>query len=79
MKFSRNRQTVGRNWGGPPVQIEAVTGTVDLPPGQWKCEALGPDGMPKREVSVSNGVLKLSPEYETMWYLLTRLERETDE
>ena len=75
MKFSRNRQTVGRNWGGPPVQIETVTGTVKLPAGQWKCEALGPDGMPKREVPASNGVLKLSPKYETMWYLLTRLER----
>ena len=72
MQFSMDRQTVGRNWGGPPVRIETVTGTVTLPPGQWKCEALGPDGMPKREVPISSDVLKLSPEYETMWYLLTR-------
>jgi len=72
MKFSEDRRTVGRNWGGPPVQIETVTGTVAIPEGQWKCEALGPDGIPKREVPISNGVLKLSPEYETMWYLLTR-------
>ncbi|MBN2314178.1 MAG: carbohydrate binding domain-containing protein [Sedimentisphaerales bacterium] len=72
MKFSRNRQTVGRNWGEAPVQIEAVTGTMTLPPGQWKCKALGPDGTPRRDVPVSNGVIKLSPEYGTMWYLLTR-------
>ena len=72
MKFSDDRQTVGRNWGGSPVQIETVTGTVALPVGQWKCEALGPDGMPKREVPISEGVLKLSPKYGSMWYLLTR-------
>lgn len=72
MKFSDDRRTVGRNWGGPPVRIETVTGTVALPTGQWKCQALGPDGMPKHEVPVSDGAIKLSPEYGTMWYLLTR-------
>jgi hypothetical protein len=72
MKFSEDRQTVGRNWGEAPVQIEAVMGTVTLPAGQWTCQALGPDGLPKRKVPVSSGTVKLSPEYETMWYLLTR-------
>jgi Carbohydrate binding domain len=72
MKFSKNRQTVGRNWGGPPVRIETVKGTVTVPAEQWTCQALGPDGMPKREVPIHNGALKLSPEYKTMWYLLTR-------
>jgi hypothetical protein len=71
MIFSDDRRTVGRNWGKAPVQIEAVTGTVRLPAGQWECEALGPDGVPKYEVPVSNGTIKLSPEYKTMWYLLT--------
>ncbi|MEJ2702208.1 MAG: carbohydrate binding domain-containing protein [Sedimentisphaerales bacterium] len=72
MKFSKDRQTVGRNWGGSPVLIETVTGRVALPAGQWKCEALGPDGTPKHEAPVSDDVLKLSPKYGTMWYLLTR-------
>jgi hypothetical protein len=72
MEFSKNRQTVGRNWGRAPVQIEAVTGTVALPRGQWKCEALGPDAMPKQEVPVVDGAAELSPEYGTMWYLFTR-------
>jgi hypothetical protein len=72
MIFSKDRRTVGLNWGKAPVQIEAVTGTVRLPEGQWKCEALGPDGMPKHEVPVSDGTVKLSPEYGTMWYLLTQ-------
>ena len=72
MKFSEDRRTVGRNWGDPPVRIETVTGTIALPAGQWKCEALAPDGMPKREVPISDEVLKLSSEYGTMWYLLTR-------
>jgi hypothetical protein len=75
MKFSENRQTVGRNWGGPPVQIEAVQGTVELD-GRWKCQALGPDGVPKQDVVVfhegGRSRVGLSPEYKTMWYLLTR-------
>ncbi|MBN2593834.1 MAG: carbohydrate binding domain-containing protein [Sedimentisphaerales bacterium] len=72
MIFSDDRRTVGRNWGGPPVRIETVAGTVALLAEQWKCQALGLDGMPKRDVPVDNGAIKLSPEYETMWYLLTR-------
>ncbi len=72
MQFSEDRRTVGRNWGGPPVRIEAVTGTVTLPEGRWTCRALGSDGLPKHEVPVSSGAIKLSPEYGTMWYLLTR-------
>ncbi len=72
MKFSQDRRTVGRNWGGPPVMIETVTGTVTVPAGQWKCQTLGPDGTPSRETPISGGVLRLSPEYGTMWYLLTR-------
>ena len=72
MKFSKDRQTVGRNWGGAPVRIEAVTGMVNLPTGQWKCQALGPDGTAKCEVPIINSAIKLSPEYGTMWYLLTQ-------
>jgi hypothetical protein len=75
MKFSEDRRTVGTNWGGPPVQIEAVEGSLRVD-GRWKCQALGPDGLPKHDVVVSTeagqSLLKLSPEYGTMWYLLTR-------
>jgi hypothetical protein len=76
MEFSEDRRTVGRNWGGPPVQIETVEGTLVLPKGQWTCKALGPDGLPKHKVAVSyqngQGILQLEPKYQTMWYLLTR-------
>ena len=72
MVFSQDRQTVGRNWGGPPVQIETVTGTVTLPEGRWTREPLGPDGMPGRGALIGDSVLRLSPDYRTMWYLLTR-------
>jgi len=76
MKFSEDRQTVGRNWGGPPVQIETVEGTLVLPKGQWTCKALGPDGLIKHKVAVSyqngRGVLQMAPKYQTMWYILTR-------
>lgn len=75
MKFSQDRRTVGRNWGGTPVQIEVVQGTLPLHEG-WVCQALGPDGVPRHKVPISyknvRGVLKLEQKYQTMWYLLTR-------
>jgi len=75
MKFSEDRRTVGRNWGEPPVQIEPIEGTLSLT-GNWKCQALAPDGTPKHDVPISYenklGVLQLSSKYKTMWYLLTR-------
>ena len=78
MKFSQDRRTVGTNWGGPPVQIEAVQGTLRLA-GRWSCQALGPDGLPKHDVLVhyedKESLLKLSPEYGTMWYLLNRHQK----
>ncbi len=76
MIFSDDRQTVGRNWGESPVQIEAVEAVFILPEGRWKCQAIGADGMPSGNVPASDrsgkGVLRLSPQYKTMWYLLTR-------
>ena len=76
MIFSDDRRTVGRNWGEPPVQIEAAEAVLILPEGRWKCQALGADGMPSGNVPASDrsgkGLLRLSPQYGTMWYLLTR-------
>ena len=80
MKFNEKRDSVGGNWGAAPVLIEPVAATIaDLPflAGNWKCQVLGPDGMPTAEVPLVKSeksdtlVLKLSPEYKTMWYLLT--------
>ncbi len=79
MQFSEDRRTVGRNWGEAPVRIEAVRGTVVLPEGRWTCRALAPDGTPKQQVPITyennRGVLAMSPEYGTMWYLLKRQTR----
>lgn len=76
MEFSRDRRTVGRNWGRAPVRIEAVRGTVVLPEGRWTCQAVAPDGSPGRPVPITNAdgraVLAMSPGYETMWYVLER-------
>ena len=77
MKFSKDRRTVGRNWGRGPVRIEPAS-DVDLllPPGQWRCQALGPDGRPTAEVKLTltwpRPTLRLDPKHKTMWYLLTR-------
>ncbi|MFO8013394.1 MAG: carbohydrate binding domain-containing protein [Phycisphaerae bacterium] len=78
MVFSKNRRTVGRNWGEPPVRIEPVEGTVELPKGTWTCHALRPDGTRGEKVPVeaakAGGVprLHLHPKHKTMWYLLDR-------
>ena len=76
MQFSQDRRTVGRNWGQAPVQIEPVSGTIVLPAGRWVCHALAADGTPRQRVPVvyagGSGTLTLSPDYETMWYLLER-------
>ena len=76
MQFSADRRTVGRNWGSAPARIEAVRGTIALPEGKWTCHALAADGSPKQQVPVTyedgHGVLAMSPQYGTMWYLLER-------
>jgi hypothetical protein len=76
MQFSEDRRTVGRNWGQAPVRIEPVAGRIVLPQGRWVCQALAPDGSPRQPVPISyengRGLLKLSPQYATMWYLLCR-------
>jgi hypothetical protein len=75
MRFSHDRRTVGRNWGGPPVGIEPIYGRITLPTGRWTCKALGPDGTPRVDVPVDYGTapatVELTPHYQTMWYLLT--------
>ena len=82
MKFSADRRTVGRAWGKAPVRIETPEVELSILAGdgkmRWRCHALGPDGKPTVEVPVQYypgypiGFVKLSPEYRTMWYLLTR-------
>ena len=76
MKFSRDRRTVGRQWGRRPVRIETVEGTVMIPVGRWQCQVLGPDGAAKANVPVrvvdDANYVDLSPKHATMWYLLTR-------
>jgi hypothetical protein len=76
MEFSKDRRTVGRNWGRGPVQIETVKGEVQIPGGSWTCQALGPDGLAKSDVPVRSegerNFIEMSPKYETMWYLLKK-------
>ena len=79
MVFSKDRRTVGRKWGRAPVRIEPRGERLFGLPGEWprnfKCYALAPDGTPSQEVSIDgkgDEWISLSPEYKTMWYLLTR-------
>ena len=79
MKFTPDRRTVGRNWGGPPVRIEPVDHALTLPgtPGErLRLQPLGPDGKPKgqaMDISLgADGTIKLPAAAGTMWYLLTR-------
>ncbi len=81
MKFSKDRRTVGRQWGRGPAQIEVVKGTIEIPRGPlWRCQALGPDGLAKTDVPVRSedgrNYIDLSPQYGTMWYLLTQTSKQ---
>ena len=75
MLFSKDRRTVGRNWGKAPVRIEAPTLKVPLPGRGFKCYALWADGKRGAEVPVDgkgDEWVDLSGKYKTMWYLLIR-------
>ncbi|MCP4262194.1 MAG: hypothetical protein GY774_32530 [Planctomycetes bacterium] len=76
MEFSKDRRTVGRQWGHGPVQIETVKGTVEIARGNWTARALGPDGLAKADVPIQSegerNFIQMSPKYKTMWYLLTQ-------
>lgn len=82
MLFSADRRTVNTNWGQAPVMIEAVTGTLKLPPGQWKCKALGYNGTTRHIANVryenNQGTLYMYPHFATMWYLLERAAATAD-
>ncbi len=69
MQFSKDRRTVGRNWGKAPVRIEAPTLKIPLPGAGFKCYALRPDGTRGAEIPIGKS-LYASPKYKTMWYLL---------
>jgi len=83
MRFSRDRRTVGRNWGKPPVRIEALDFRVSLPKDwaeRFDCFALRPDGKRGAKVPIQTAntpfpYLDLHPKYATMWYLLTRKKK----
>lgn len=81
MIFSPDRRTVGTNWGNAPVMIDAVTGTLELPPGRWTCRAIAPDGTDGGSANISyhdeTGTLHLQPHFGTMWYLLERATANT--
>lgn len=78
MIFYDDRRTVHTSWGNAPVRIEAVGGTLQLPPGHWTCSPLGPDGTKSGIANITyangQGTLTLQPGFGTMWYLLEREE-----
>ncbi|MBQ8754269.1 MAG: carbohydrate binding domain-containing protein [Lentisphaeria bacterium] len=70
-----NRATLRKNWGADsPIMCEGITAKVkfDVPAGKMKVYALDSNGERMTAVPVrsENGraVLRLSPEYKTLWY-----------
>ena len=76
MRFNKDRSSVGREWGKPPVRAEAVRGELRLPAGNWKAWTLKPDGSRGKKITVGrkdgSPVLRLSPEHGTLCYWLER-------
>jgi hypothetical protein len=76
MKFNKDRTSVGRHWGKTPVRAEAATGSLKLPPGNWRAWALKPDGIKGAEIKLGRedgrSMLPMSPKHGTLCYLLER-------
>ncbi|MBL7222088.1 MAG: carbohydrate binding domain-containing protein, partial [Phycisphaerae bacterium] len=78
MQFSKDRRTVGRNWGEAPVRIEAPKLPLAVPGKGYRCYALLPNGKRGTEVPVygkGDEWVDPDPKYQTMWYLLTRAKK----
>ena len=78
MKFTRDRRSVGKDWGKAPVLVEAIKGQLKWPAdAPVSLVALNPDGTAKETRQIAPGddhtvMLQFSPEQQTMWYILTR-------
>jgi len=76
MAFSRDRRTVGQQWGRAPVRIEPVRASLAMSDGVWTCWSLDAKGRRARRVPMTASdkgpILEIRPEYKTMWYLLER-------
>ena len=76
MQFSEDRRTVGRNWGKAPVRIEPVAGTIHINTASplsgsgVTCSVLNPDGSIQKTFPITEGRIPLSPEHQTMWYVV---------
>jgi hypothetical protein len=55
MGFSEDRRTLGANWGSAPARIEAVSGRLRIPRGEWKAFALAPDGSTRSVTAHNSG------------------------
>ncbi len=79
MVFTENRESVGRQWGQGPVQIEPVEGILVLPQGRWQAWALDASGARNQAVPVRYtdqvSEMTLSETFATMWYLVERVSR----
>ncbi|MBC7289596.1 MAG: hypothetical protein H5T86_16465 [Armatimonadetes bacterium] len=75
-ELGQNRVTLRRNWGKGPVEVEGVAAQIELPvsPSRIQAFALDPLGKPARPVQVSKSergcTIDLSPDYQTLWYLV---------
>lgn len=69
-------RTIGRKWGQAPTRAEGIPLRVSLPGALRACTALDGTGRETRPVPVTavatGSSVSVSPEYETVWYLLTR-------
>ncbi|MFO7976710.1 MAG: carbohydrate binding domain-containing protein [Candidatus Hydrogenedentota bacterium] len=74
MGWNEDRTSVQNKWGSAPVVAEGIEAEIVLPAGT-SASALDGAGKPKQSVVLetvgSETVLKIGPQYETLWYGIT--------
>ncbi len=60
------------DWGQRPTLSEAVPLDLIVPGNPVRAWRVTPDGRKAEELAMENGVLRLRPEHQTLWVLLTR-------
>lgn len=73
MKWNEQRTSVSDQWGGGPAKILGYHAKLTLPPGtKWKIETLTSTGTIKEKISDAATEVAITPQHQTMWWLLTR-------
>jgi Cellulase (glycosyl hydrolase family 5)/Carbohydrate binding domain len=73
MKWNESRSSVGDKWGSGPALVLGLKASIQLPSdATWKVTPLTPSGTPKAPLETTSGRFTITPEQESVWWLMSR-------